>query len=132
MRFLIIFSAVCIIISCSQNEIQTEDKNNTAFVDLDVLYEFVLEHDKDYSSFKNSLIEKNRTKEELSEAENEIKKAVLLQVDSAVRYVASERGIDIILNKSDTLIYGSTRTDITQIVLNELKVRIYRNTPASN
>lgn len=126
-------AAFCILLllsGCAQSAVQ-QRQPQIAYADLEVLYAFVLEHDADYVSFRTVLLEKRKSGTPLTETEEAIKKEVLLQVDSAVRFVAREKKIDLVLNKGDSLLYGSTGTDITQLVLNELKVRIYRNKPAS-
>ncbi len=122
---------VCLMTACAVTSEKKEEARLVAYADLEVLYLFVLENDDDYKNYKKSLLQKHKNSESLTETEEQIKKQVLLKIDSAVRYVAKENNVELVVNKSDTLLYGSTKTDITQQVLNELKLRLYRNSPSS-
>ncbi|MFW6365512.1 MAG: OmpH family outer membrane protein, partial [Spirochaetota bacterium] len=117
---------VLLLAGCATAETADSSRTTVAYADLEVLYRFVLEHNDEYAEYKDVLIRKYRSGA-LLDTEKQIKKSVLLEVESAVRYIAREQDVDIVLNKSDALLYGSTESDITQLVLNELKTRLYRN-----
>ncbi|MBN2434144.1 MAG: OmpH family outer membrane protein [Spirochaetes bacterium] len=60
---------------------------------------------------------------ELLNNSDEIKRSVALKVEDAVRYIASENGFKLVINKKSTIVYADRQLDITQSVINELRLR---------
>jgi len=90
-------------------------------VDLEVLYHFVLQNDPDYKMYQQNSEKPVSIK--LLNNSDEIKRSVALKVEDAVRYIASENGFKLVINKKSTIVYADKQLDITQSVINELRLR---------
>ncbi|MBN2770286.1 MAG: OmpH family outer membrane protein [Spirochaetes bacterium] len=90
-------------------------------MDLEVLYRFVLQNDPDYKMYQQN--SEKPVSIELLNNSDEIKRSVALKVEDAVRYIASENGFKLVINKKSTIVYADRQLDITQSVINELRLR---------
>lgn len=128
LMFLAMTTGSLFLSSCSSTG-AVSHPSETAYVDMSYIFNYVLQTNVDYEIYRNSPGLQDFSNTRLSETEKEIKESILYEIDSAVRYVCNERDIDVVLNKSDELIYADDSLDITQPVINELKERYYRTSP---
>ncbi|HRX14767.1 MAG TPA: OmpH family outer membrane protein [Spirochaetota bacterium] len=119
--FFVKFFCLIFFVSCNAL-VKTESPSfSTAYVDLEVLYHFVLQNDPDYKMYQQNSEKPVSIK--LLNNSDEIKRSVALKVEDAVRYIASENGFKLVINKKSTIVYADKQLDITQSVINELRLR---------
>lgn len=129
LRILFFFELFCLITLVSCNAaVKTESPSfKTAYVDLNTLYLFVLQNDPDYKMYLQN--EDNLSPKQLENYSDEVKRSVALKIEDAVRYIASENGFKMVIDKKTSVIYADKNLDITQSVINELRLRYNRRSP---
>ncbi len=130
---LLIFSAV-LLISCGSFFPLKDEKivRNVAFVDLDYITEYMMSQDEDVLYIKQQLTKTGLStdeKEKLKEMEFDIKERIYSQIDSAIVEVVKMNGAYIVINKNENMLYGDRQFDLTQEVINELRLRKKLNNP---
>lgn len=121
---LLLVSLLPVFLGCVRSQSrQTVLPSSIAYVDMAVLYSYVLTHDPEFREYKsdpNFLSYRNRSD---IQSVKEIKRSLLVKIEGAVRYVAKENGFAAIFSKSDSLVYAESSLDITQTVIHELQLR---------
>ncbi|MFW5771020.1 MAG: OmpH family outer membrane protein [Spirochaetota bacterium] len=165
MRLLVHILLVFVAAGCSYPKQMLENPGAEVpvvrYVQLEVLYEYLVSHDGGASSVRNrseklygeikvledqimkqSDPEKRKElytglkklKKELSDLRNKeksYKKEFLEKIEDSARHVAKKHGYHLVLNGVDTVLYSNKEYDITREVLREIVSRKIRNAPVN-
>lgn len=142
--FFLLLSLPFVLLCSSAKGKEIRPSSVIRYVNLKAVYEHVLVNDKEIIEMQNKQQElinkKNKLNSSSGEADNEAKsdddELSLLEIDedavklrvykkisSALRDIARKRGIDLILNIGDSLVYSKKEFDITEDLIGELDHR---------
>ncbi|MDA3899439.1 MAG: OmpH family outer membrane protein [Spirochaetes bacterium] len=118
--FLLLF---LLLVSCNALNRKSVAGLSIAYVDMKSLYLYSIAHDPDFVTYRDNEALRDLSDNNLSPYLLDIKKSVLVKIDDAIRYIADQNGITVVLAKDSSLVYAENSLDITQSVINELKLR---------